>query len=105
MDSGGIQASTRLNERTVGTALGSPLRPTQQPKKVCAEKSPKKNLEKIKVYLQPSSIPTKFQTIHYDDSEDYGFNSTAQRFSTKMVLINFTSGMMMGKAYSLFWTN
>jgi hypothetical protein len=80
-----IQPSSRANERTVGTSLGSPLRPTRQAKKVCAEKSQTTNKEKIKVYLQPSSIPTKFQTIHYDDSEDYGFNSTSQRFSTKMV--------------------
>jgi hypothetical protein len=31
--------------------------------------------------MHPPSIPTKFQTIHYDDNEDKGFNSTAKRFN------------------------
>nr|KAJ3421069.1 O(6)-methylguanine-induced apoptosis 2 [Polyrhizophydium stewartii] len=38
----------------------------------------------LKLYMHPPSIPTKFQTIHYDDSEEKGFNSTSQRFSQRL---------------------
>eukprot|EP00842_Homolaphlyctis_polyrhiza_P004894 jgi/Hompol1/5405/HPOL_004391-RA len=39
-----------------------------------------KNEKQLKLFLNPPSIPTKFQTIHYDDSESKAFNSTSQRF-------------------------
>jgi hypothetical protein len=37
----------------------------------------------LKMIMNPPSIPTKFQTIHYDDNEHRGFNSTAKRFEAK----------------------
>ena len=45
------------------------------------------NKDKIRLYLHPSSIPTKFQTIHYDDNEEKGFNSTTPRFGQQPVRI------------------
>ena len=35
--------------------------------------------------MHPPSIPTRFQTFHYDDREEKGFNSTATRFDKRMV--------------------
>jgi hypothetical protein len=71
-----IQPSQRLNERTVGKDLGK-IKPLSR-----IQRRPK---DKIKLFLHPSSIPTKFQTIHYDDNEDKGFNSTANRFACHLV--------------------
>ncbi|KAI9193188.1 uncharacterized protein BJ171DRAFT_640845 [Polychytrium aggregatum] len=34
----------------------------------------------LKLFMHPPSIPTKFQTFHFDDREPKGFNSTAPRF-------------------------
>jgi peroxiredoxin len=51
-----------------------------QPKKgkesIIAGKA-KKN---IKVIINPPSIPTRFQTMHYDDAEEKAFASTEKRF-------------------------
>ena len=42
----------------------------------------------LKLYMHPPSIPAKFQTIHFDNSQDKGFNSTCKRFNTKLVYIH-----------------
>ncbi|KAJ3304164.1 hypothetical protein HDV03_003012 [Kappamyces sp. JEL0829] len=34
--------------------------------------------------MHPPSIPTRFQTIYYDDRENKAFNSTTRRFDCKM---------------------
>jgi hypothetical protein len=34
--------------------------------------------------MHPPSIPTRFQTIHYDDGESRGFNSTSKRFTIRV---------------------
>ncbi|KAI8912880.1 hypothetical protein BC831DRAFT_490733 [Entophlyctis helioformis] len=39
------------------------------------------NGKHLKLYMHPPSIPTKFQTIHFDDSESKAFNSTSRRFN------------------------
>ena len=41
--------------------------------------------KEVAVKVHPPSIPTRFQTIHYDDNESKGFNSTAPRFSSQKV--------------------
>lgn len=66
-----IYPSRQANERSVG--LKQP-KPHSMPK------------EKIKLRIHPCSIPTKFHTIHYDDNEDKGFNSTTKRFNHFMVV-------------------
>ncbi|KAI9096984.1 hypothetical protein DFS34DRAFT_622103 [Phlyctochytrium arcticum] len=38
----------------------------------------------LKLYIHPPSIPTKFQTFHFDDREDKAFNSTAPRFDKRL---------------------
>ncbi|KAJ8323783.1 O(6)-methylguanine-induced apoptosis 2 [Batrachochytrium dendrobatidis] len=38
----------------------------------------------LKISVHPPSIPTKFQTLHYDDSEERAFNSTSQRFEQRI---------------------
>ena len=69
-----IQPSQRENERTIGAIIGK-MKP--KPKSTIHSK------DKIKLYLHPSSIPTKFRTVHYDDNEERGFNSTTRRFELK----------------------
>ena len=83
-----IQPSQKLNERTVGTAAGNFQKPRPTTKK-----------DKLKLLLHPSSIPAKFQTIHYDDNEDKGFNSTSCRFSQQPVSI---ITILYLKAFSYF---
>ncbi|KAJ1332653.1 hypothetical protein BSLG_008282 [Batrachochytrium salamandrivorans] len=39
---------------------------------------------RLDIYTQPPTIPTKFQTIHYSDSESKAFNSTSQRFEQRI---------------------
>ncbi|KAJ2993814.1 hypothetical protein HDV02_002057 [Globomyces sp. JEL0801] len=43
-------------------------------------KLPKGGRKHLKLYMHPPSIPTRFQTIHYDDSEKNAFHSTTPRF-------------------------
>ncbi|TPX64668.1 hypothetical protein SpCBS45565_g05692 [Spizellomyces sp. 'palustris'] len=38
----------------------------------------------LKLFIHPPSIPTKFQTFHFDDREEKGFNSTAPRFNKRL---------------------
>ncbi|KAI9342576.1 hypothetical protein BDR26DRAFT_859199 [Obelidium mucronatum] len=38
----------------------------------------------LKLFVHPPSIPTRFQTFHFDDNEEKGFNSTAPRFNGPM---------------------
>ncbi|KAI8994314.1 hypothetical protein BC832DRAFT_569642 [Gaertneriomyces semiglobifer] len=35
---------------------------------------------RLRVYMHPPSIPTRFQTFHYETREPKAFNSTATRF-------------------------
>jgi hypothetical protein len=69
-----IQPALKDNERTVGTHQGR-----------FANKTTANQKEKIRFLLHPSSIPTHYQTVHFDDSEDKGFNSTSHRFSLRAV--------------------
>ncbi|KAJ3311494.1 hypothetical protein HDV04_003981 [Boothiomyces sp. JEL0838] len=39
--------------------------------------------KQLRLYMHPPSIPTRFQTIHYDDSEKKAFSSTTRRFEGK----------------------
>jgi hypothetical protein len=34
--------------------------------------------------MHPPSIPTRFQTVHFDDGEEKAFNSTAKRFEMRV---------------------
>ncbi|KAI8847702.1 hypothetical protein BC829DRAFT_395677 [Chytridium lagenaria] len=38
----------------------------------------------LKLFMHPPSIPTRFQTFHFDDHEPKGFNSTASRFDQRL---------------------
>ncbi|KAJ3218483.1 O(6)-methylguanine-induced apoptosis 2 [Dinochytrium kinnereticum] len=38
----------------------------------------------LKLFMHPPSIPTRFQTFHFDDHEPKGFNSTAPRFDQRL---------------------
>ncbi|KAJ3065571.1 O(6)-methylguanine-induced apoptosis 2 [Podochytrium sp. JEL0797] len=40
-----------------------------------------KKQKHLKLFVHPPSIPTRFQTFHFDDNEEKGFNSTAPRFN------------------------
>lgn len=40
--------------------------------------------KKLRLYMHPPSIPTRFQTIHYDDGESKGFSSTSKRFTYRL---------------------
>jgi len=66
-----IQDTNNNNERSAGRIVGS-IKP--------------KKIDKVRLYLHPSSIPTKFQTIHYDDNEQKAFNSSMKRFSSQIVI-------------------
>ncbi|KAJ3292391.1 hypothetical protein BCR33DRAFT_713663 [Rhizoclosmatium globosum] len=43
-----------------------------------------KKQKHLKLFVHPPSIPTRFQTFHFDDNEDKGFNSTAPRFNNHL---------------------
>jgi hypothetical protein len=68
-----IYPSSKLNERSVGKKY----------------KKPHAHKEKIKLTIHPCSIPTKFHTIHYDDNEEKGFDSSTKRFNNLMVILPF----------------
>lgn len=50
------------------------------------ENPPKGRQDKrnVKLFMHPPSIPTRFQTFHFDDREAKAFNSTAPRFEQSM---------------------
>ncbi|KAI8614743.1 hypothetical protein BC830DRAFT_1125895 [Chytriomyces sp. MP71] len=43
-----------------------------------------KKQKHLKLFIHPPSIPTRFQTFHFDDNEEKGFNSTAPRFNNHL---------------------
>ncbi|KAJ3090474.1 O(6)-methylguanine-induced apoptosis 2, partial [Phlyctochytrium bullatum] len=57
------------------------LKPKEPAKKTESSKGKQKHL---KLFMHPPSIPTRFQTFHFDDHEPKGFNSTAPRFDQRM---------------------
>ncbi|KAH6566744.1 hypothetical protein BASA50_008617 [Batrachochytrium salamandrivorans] len=52
--------------------------------KTFKHKIPEDKSHRLDIYTQPPTIPTKFQTIHYSDSESKAFNSTSQRFEQRI---------------------
>ncbi|KAI9347959.1 hypothetical protein DFJ73DRAFT_796516 [Zopfochytrium polystomum] len=44
------------------------------------KKATRESKKHLKLFMHPPSIPTRFQTFHFDDHEPKGFNSTLPRF-------------------------
>ncbi|KAI8826626.1 uncharacterized protein EV422DRAFT_616078 [Fimicolochytrium jonesii] len=58
--------------------------PSSQPPKTRTKPHAKQKDRRVKLFVHPPSIPTRFQTFVYDDGEAKAFGSSASRFDTKL---------------------
>ncbi|KAJ3323977.1 hypothetical protein HDV06_000953 [Boothiomyces sp. JEL0866] len=69
----------------INQQLNQPSQMNQMHQNTPTSQQPQATQEKkqLRLYMHPPSIPTRFQTIHYEDSEKKAFASTSRRFESK----------------------